>query len=232
MSCTEKYTIWFTVEVRHAYYGEGKIPLSIRLTEKMQGLFRKYNLMMRRWKQNEWIILSPETFQGIEETACLTLLITPSDPVFYYVSDPTLQTEDKEITYRSSTLPGIWKEVEIPQGNLPERITLTVPAKTNYWEILLFPSAEGNSYPLGVREKQNRVAFREMEKIQWLDGSTIFRICSQEKIPVQAVYTYQLRLIENREGKERVLSETLPVPRPEQLSVTGEKETITSYFNL
>ncbi len=229
---SETYRIWFELKVIHPYYKATQLPMQVMPAPETAWIFRRYNLLFRQMDHRRWVVLVPGKAIEIDEVPRLTFALHPGSLLFYDVSSENLQANHSGFAIEECGPGEGWKLIHLPLEGMPEQITVTIPPKSVYWEYLLFPSGKELVYPVVVREKQNKLTFKAVEKVEWLDHSVVLRSCSATRIPLAGNSEYTVQLIEQRGGRERVVCEALPVPRPDSRSAMGDPETVTTYFYL
>lgn len=229
MSSTETYRVWFTLTVSHEYYGEHACPFELRIKPPTEALMKRYAAIYRQTGVSAWVFLAPSFLPDPTDPKQMEFELIPQDSLFYYVT-----------AHQSEHLTGKGMKVhQQPTGkriiNLPfseEKSSYTIRFRTvsKYWEFILINRSKREEKNLRIEEKRKRVEFGELIRTHFLSLPNALRTRSKEKVRLQKGYDYLFRLLEERETGERLVSECLPPPRPDEASVESKSDTITTYL--
>lgn len=242
MSVLEKYDQWFSIHISHEYYRDGSCPISLVPDRNTKQFLLKAGVLTRKAKLNEWIFLiqsdtfSFERLRELIEDGFKKMIfgLYPLSDEFYYVSGSDNRITGAEFSTQNSSVPGIWKNIEITCKETENTKLNDVEVKlltiSKFWEYILIPKYNLFSQNIQLEEQQDKIQFQKVEKIQLFDGSEAFRISTTQRIKLNRIYSYRIKLLEIKNGGEKVLSNMIPCPRPEDFSVSDPRNTLTVYF--
>ncbi len=217
MSRFEKYIQCLEIRIEHRFYA-GTPPVALELDTETAIFFRRTGRVFRSLGNGRWIVLRRE--EEHEEFAP-TFKVTPTDPLFYYVTERADDAE-VEIVMRQGTW-GILK-------CLSDEVVLRFHSPEKYLEFVLIPRHTNSSAMVEMREVRGRVEFTPPERVELLGMQGARRVLSKEKVPLTEKYEHRFLLIEIMDSGERVLSSCIPPPRPDESSIATPQGTITTYF--
>lgn len=230
MNNTSIYTVWLSSKGIHTYFEETTFPVTLLPMPETSRFFRRNGLLFKKIKENYWTVLS--SGKEIEPMEQIEFEIQPQSTLFHYVSVDDAIFSGVSCKLHTTQKPGIWRILSIPIRSGPKEIEWTIKAKEAYWECLVFLQKDTPDSEWIIRERRDYIRFTTMQKINWINHSPVFRSISTEKIPLKNRYSFQLQLKEKKNGRERILYESIPSPSPAELSVTGNPDTITTYIYL
>lgn len=240
-----KYKVWITITITHGYHHPDNCGIILETADESVWLMKKADLLLHRQSNTKWMLLKPETEKDKVNPAELVLkeyegtlnfnLIEKTHEFYYY-------TEwDKEghngsgwsLQNRKGPVPNK-KQLQIRMTpDLLKRtpgITITIPNREAFWELILISRYNPEAYPVELRENTGKIKFSSPEVIPFPGEKKAFRCTSEIPIPMKEIYDYKISLWEKREKGERLLSSHIPHPRPDSVSVTSPQNMITSYF--
>lgn len=226
----DKYKIWFSIRINHSYY-EGKVcPVSLYPKEETLSFLNRNDIIFRNQDKDKWVcIASVNHIMEADEDMLLEFEIIPFDNLLYYVSgEPFIQTEEYVISKDSGD--GKWIKLSIPLNRLQKEITINLEGVNKYWEYIVVPKYQDKNIKLKLKEHQDQPVFQEVKTIEHPSMGEVFYAISKEKVRLKDSYQCKIQLLEIQEEGEHVLSNNLPLPRPDAISVLNPADTITTYF--
>lgn len=185
-------------------------------------LFRQRQITCKRTAPNQWVLLQScnqnGTFRQWEDK--LSMLLRFTAPTFlHYTRIDNAVAPDCILHEFAIVLPA--------DQNEPIEISHTLEAKQMYWKYVMLPRVDnGQKRKIKLLELGNRLSFKIKENISYHGKiATVFR--SEKPIALADTYPFQLRLYEEKEHGEKLLSQLLPFPRPENQEKNDE---ITQYI--
>lgn len=232
MSSSEKYKIWFSLTIEHEYYGTEYCPVQLHISQETTSLFKRYGILCRKMKVNQWIFLAQSLEIENEHTVNLHFELKPEDMTLYYVTD-IIEDNQRTHNYEMKICTEInkWIELIIPiQQSMPD-IHVAFNSKSKYLEYVIINRFQKDNIQIRIEEKQQRIKFTESKVLEDFSLGKGFRITSIDKLKMKKAYeNYMFQLFEIRSDGERILSNNLPFPRPDETSITSPYDTITTYY--
>ncbi len=241
------YKVWITITVRHTFFHTENAGVELKETDATSRFLQKSGLLFRKQNAAQWVLLKPETEPGTlnlcnlilkEAETFLDFELLIKSPDFYYMTrweDTGLQSTSAGIRFRAGEEGGkIPKYLQVridPQ--FPERpgeIPITLPCREVRWEYILIPKYGNNTYPVELKESQDRLIFSVPEPISFPGEKEVYRSISSSFIPMKETYPYKIGLWERRENGRRLLNNHMPFPKVTSASVVEPGEVISSYF--
>ncbi|NDV67372.1 hypothetical protein D0T66_00475 [Dysgonomonas sp. 25] len=181
---------------------------------------------------NQWIFFVKSLEIENEDTVNLHFELRPEDMTLYYVTDiieDNLQTNNYEL--KSSSEINKWIELIIPiQQSMPD-IHVSFNSKSKYLEYVIINRYQKDNIQIRVEEKRQQIKFTEPKVLEDLSLGKGFRITSIDKLKMKKAYgNYMFQLVEIRSDGERILSNNLPFPRPDETSISSPSDTVTTYY--
>ena len=230
MNSIEKYDIWFTIRVVHEYYDNGNCPVALTPSRETISFFRRNGIIYKMTGNNKWVLLTQSKDIALETAGTLCFEMIPQGNIFYYITElPQKKDNDDYILEKSLTV-GKWMNILIPFDNVKEEIDIELGAKFKYWEFIIIPRYTTDNVILRIEEKRNRITFGDMEEISFPGVGKAFRVSTVEKNKIKETQGYVVRLYEIRSNGERLLSGNIPLPRPDEVSMTQPEDTVAIYF--
>lgn len=230
MSNTSKYHIWTTININHEYYKNLGCPVLLIPQQKTALFFERNHMIFRKGQKNTWIISTYITDIDKEELSHLTFDLIPQDNIVMYITDYSQNSDKEDYQIGESHSIGKWLTISMPFHMVKNNIKILLKTKSKYWEFVLIPKNMSKNTNLKIQEKQNKLEFKDVERIQYLNFDTVFHVSTQGKITIKEAYNYTIQLTELKNGGERMLCSNLPIPLPNELSILNPYDTITTYF--
>lgn len=228
---SELYTICVSIEIFHEYYNNSFTPIDLIPGEQTRMYIRRNNLILKKISANRWFLLKMNS-EVLEYVDRLVFELHALSDELYYVSDEQLEGENFDI--KPSVKPGIWKYIEINTENLMEKesvhIRIDLKSKMKYLEFLFIPKYHSETINLRLLEEKRRLENVGPEDHYILDNVLVKRFVSKETILLKEKPDYNFALWEVRDSGERMLTNRIPLPRPDNISLISPKDTITTYF--
>ncbi|MDH6343900.1 hypothetical protein M2480_002253 [Parabacteroides sp. PFB2-12] len=221
----ENYQIILKVVITHSYFPDGVCrSLDLYPTPESKQLFLRRQMVCKKIKPNEWVFLqaasSDGSFRDTDEQ--LSLCLESTDPSFslYTRLEEAFET-GRVIKQLDVTLPAVQKA--------PVEINHVFEAKKMFWVYALLPRVEtGRKRNIKLIELSDKVAFDKKEYVVLYERTaTTFR--SKKQIPLSNSYPFQLRLYEEKEHGDKLLSQYIPFPQPEDTNKNNEIITYIYY---
>lgn len=231
-----RYTTWFQIALSHEYYVKDACPVSLIPSKETALFFRKSNILFRRQNANKWLMIKEEK-QPVEELwndeyPTLSFELYPMDKNFYYLSAGMVDND--YFTVKNIMVPNVWKTIEIDLKNLinkrPEEIQINISSVEKYYEYVLIPKYHKTETNIRLAEERSKVHFKKLEKIALPGIPEAFRFVTEEKIKLKQDIGLKVQLWESKESGERLISECIPNPQPDQCSIIDPKNVLTTYF--
>ncbi|MDL2256544.1 hypothetical protein LJC44_03495 [Parabacteroides sp. OttesenSCG-928-G06] len=204
----ENYRIIARVTVTHRYFPDGICgDLNLYPTPESKQLFIRRQMICKKTQPNEWVFLQTPCMDGsfADSDEVFSLLLEYTDPSFLQYT----QTESPEMKK------GIAKQIDLTLPARQEKevvVAHTFETKKMYWKYLLFPRVEtGKKRSIKLTELSGKLTFKANEEIVQGRKATAFR--TKEPVVLSESYPYQLRLYEEKEHGEKLLSQWVPFPR-------------------
>jgi len=231
-----QYEIWVTIEIGHEYYANNSVPLLATPDIETRLLFAKYNIIFRKQQTNQWVLLKPsdDAFTDKEELVFRFELQISSEE-FYYSTEEYTMKPDSLFILKETHKPNVWKVMEIPyrtdMNEQDRHISLQLASKRKYLEYLFIPKYTlAKDLHLKLTEERGRIEFESPEVITLFEETNVIRFISRKLVPLKRTNDYKIRLWEIRPTGEKLLSEYIPSPRVEDISVIQPQDTITTYY--
>ncbi|MDH6313655.1 hypothetical protein M2137_002445 [Parabacteroides sp. PFB2-10] len=218
----EKYQIIAKVTITHTYFPDGVCrSLDLYPTPESKQLFLRRQMVCKKMKPNEWVFLqapsSDGSFRDAEER--FTLVLESTDPSFLLYT----RLEEPVATGR------IVKQLEITLPAVQKKaieITHAFETKEMFWKYALLPRvATGGKRKIKLMELSGKLAFDKKEEVVYERTATTFR--TKQPVSLSTAYPFQLRLYEEKEHGDRLLSQWIPFPQPED---TNKSDEIIKYI--
>lgn len=230
MNSIEKYDIWFTIRVVHEYYDNGNCPVALTPSRETISFFKRNGIICKMTGNNKWVLLTQSKDFALETAGILSFEMIPQDNIFYYITELPQKKDNDDYILEKSLAVGKWMNVLIPFDNVKEEIDIGLRTKFKYWEFVIIPRYADDNVILRIEEKRNRITFGDMEEIGFPGVGKAFRVSTVEKNKIKETQEHVVRLYEIRSNGERLLSGNIPLPRPDEVSMTQPEDTVTTYF--
>jgi len=230
---SEKYKVWFSLRVVHDYYESDYCPIRMKILPDTLHLFKKYGILCRRTKFNQWSFLTQNLeIEEDEDTANLYFELIPEDNILHYLTDVLINNqEEKNYEIKFSTEINKWINLIIPIGKHMTDIDISLNSKSKYLEYIIINRYQKDNIKQKIEEKQKRIKFTESQIVEDLSLGEGFCIISTNKIKIKQSYkNFTLQLFEIKNNGERILCNNLPFPKPQEASLLRPYDTITAYY--
>lgn len=239
------YKIWITITIMHDFYHSEHCGLVLRETKETALLMKKAGLLFRRLSPVKWVLLKNETEKGMinhtdlilkEGNFSLDFNLIPDTAGFYYFTDlKNLRVEGDGWILQTSTdsYPNkINFRITVASGltDKTREIHINIPNRKSYWEFILIPKHSRLTEPPVLQESTGKLNFSVPEKIRFPGEEQAYRCATETQIPMQDVYNFKISLWIKKEKGDMLLSNRIPPPQPDSVSVINPKEMITTYF--
>lgn len=236
MGRSECYKKWVTITILHEYYVRTSCPVNLEPLEEIKSIFKKHNILLIQQKVTQWCLF----FENKLDLNDLLLNkykfifgLYPQSEKFHYLSLKSTSINDA-FSLHDAPMSNAWRNVElnlqyIISNNL-QKIDIQIASPEKYYEYICIPKYYNSDVKLKLKEEQNRIEFNE-EKFQPItDIQDAIRFVSKEKIKLSDGNNLKMQLWEVRNSGERLISNFIPNPQPDELSLSNPQDTITTYF--
>lgn len=240
MNRGEHYEAWIHLAIRHEYYGDGTCPVTLVPSLKTKFFLDKAGVLFRTTGKNKWVLakrtgeLANRQWELLQGELDLLFELCPTSDRFYYLSRVEESAKEPYFQFKDSSHAGVWKTVEIAPdwaaSKTGAEVNIKIATERKFWEYILIPKYNTSSLQLKLEEYRDKIQFEEVEKLELLDEPEVFRFRSTEAIKLNQIYDYTVKLSEIRANGERIISDRIPIPQPEQVSVISPRDTLTTYF--
>jgi len=231
-----QYEIWITIEIGHEYYANNNVPLLVTPDIETRLLFAKYNIIFRKQRGNQWVLLKPSDDVLMDkEELVFRFELQISSEEFYYSTGDYIMKPDSLFVLKETHKPNVWKVMEIPYSeaiNEEDRhISLQLESKRKYLEYLFIPKYTlTKDLSLKLEEERGRIEFERPKVVTLFEETNVIRFISREQVSLKKSNDYKIRLWEVRPTGEKLLSEYIPYPKAEDISVIQPQDSITTYY--
>ncbi len=233
MNKTVEYKIRGNIEIEHDFYNHQYVPLNLMQTEETNLIFRKTNRIWKKIASNRWVLLELLTDLSDREDLVVSFdLIVISDD-FYYVTGNE-QSPCNYINYIQTHKVHAWKTISVTFPYVENSSTLThklsIQSIYKYYEIILIPRYNPHNITLKIKEEKDRIQWKDSEKNFLIEEKPVWRFVSIAPVYLKSNLEYRIVLLEVRESGERIISNNIPLPRADDISVFSPSDTISTYF--
>lgn len=235
MSSSERYKLWLTISFSHEYYARTSCPVNLVILPETKLIFNKHNLLFLKQQTTQWDIFIEEKFDPndlLNNEYKLTFGLYPQSEKFYYLSQ-TITVNDAFFLH-DNTRSKAWRiaELNLPHiiNNNLQKIDIRITSPEKRYEYICIPKYHHSNTKLKLVDERNSVEFNE-EKFQPIaDIQDALRFVSKEKIKLSENNNPKIQLWEIRDSGEKLISNVIPNPQPDERSFIDPKDTITTYF--
>jgi hypothetical protein len=230
MNRIEKYDIWFTIRVVHEYYDNGNCLVALTPSRETMNFFRRNGIIYKMMGHNKWALLTQSKDFSLDAADTFCFEMIPQHNILYYVTELSQKKENENYILEKNPAVGKWMNVLVPFDIVEEEINIELKTKLKYWEFIIIPRYATDNANLRIEEKRNRITFGDIGETLFPGVGKVFRVSTIEKNKMKETQEYVVRLYEIRSNGERLLSGDIPLPRPDELSMTQPEDTVTTYF--
>lgn len=237
MSNSEKYDPWVHISIRHEYYTKAPCPVAVIPAPKTKYLLKRHNLLFLNQRTDEWLILKEKKTSVkdlLEEGVELLFEIRPQMSSFYHLT-LTEPQQQNAFSMKESPFPHVWQELKLNLSSIAEKeytdIPIFIHTFSKYFEYICIPKYHSKNSKIKLLEEKNRVFIEELEMVNLPDMPRAHRFITKEKITLNQHNELRIQLWEIRPEGERIISNQLPHPDPEESSMFDPKNSITTYFH-
>lgn len=236
MRNVQEYRLWLTITISHEYFTQTHCPVILDPLPETQFIFKKCNIMFIRQHTTRWDLFIEEKFNPedllMKEYKVIFGLV-PQNRKFYYLS---LNPTTKHDTFCSHSAPAskTWRNIDL---NLPyiinnnlQNIDISVKSPEKHYEYVCIPKYHNSNINLQLRDERNIIELHEKEFYPVADIRNARRFMSKERVKLSEDNDPKIQLVEIRDSGERVISNSIPNPQPDEFSLIDPEGTITTYF--
>lgn len=239
------YKVWITITITHGFYHSENCGVVLKETERSALLIKKAGLLFRRQSPVKWVLLKNETEKGMtnhtdlilkEGNFTLDFNLIPDTAVFYYFTDLKKQSVEGDGWVLQTSKNGYTDKINLRIAVTPglsdntKDIRINIPNRNAFWEFILIPKHSQVAEPPVLRENTGKLNFSAPEKIRLPGEVEAYRCVTETQVPMKKVYDSRISLWIKREKGEMLLSNRIPLPQPDSVSVINPQEMITTYF--
>lgn len=236
-SCSsEAYRTWLEIAITHEYYNSGALPVEVVPTDTTKTVFSKYGILFLRKEPGRWHALclsdKDERLNISSATRILSFKVRPVSEEFHYVTEPNVFTGEL-FELKPSTERGVWRVLEVPlteQVNDSVKLELNLDSVAKRLEFIFISRYNSPEIRLNLTEASGRLSFVGPEKIPDIDGLSACRFITPQAVHLSDSDPCKIQLWELCDKGQRLLCGNVPFPRPDVISMTDPKESITTYF--
>lgn len=223
----EKYKVLLRINMFHEYSEDGKYrEVQLQFSPEMERRIMNHRLLLRQPDVHVWEVVGNESLLPVPE---IVINVWFQDPYWHWYTagetwkqafeievDPAAEKimwEGEEMIWRPASDMKLGGQIKLKSGAWQEQaLNVKLKSRPLYWEyILLARTPEREDWVLMLEEKEGRIRFGKMERIEW-NGQRGWRCYSQEAVPLRQNYTYVLRLLEKKNRGTQILKKWVPFP--------------------
>lgn len=236
MRNVQEYRLWLTITISHEYFTRTSCPVNLEPLPETQFIFRKCNILFIRQQMAHWDLFIEEAFTPADlmiKEYKLIFGLYPQKRKFYYLSHNPDPKNDAFYLYPVPASKA-WRNMEL---NLPyiinnnwQNIDISVKSPEKHYEYICIPKYHNSNINLQLRDERNIIELYEEEFYPVADIRNARRFMSKERVKLSEDNDPKIQLVEMRDSGERLISNSIPNPQPDEFSLIDPEGTITTYF--